>query len=360
MKDASSEQIAGDGSLPRRAYADPVHELYPIHTKAATWVSAAYFYDDGVFDETVDVALTKAATFHGILTEIELLKKQAKETVAYLDMAVDPAQCAITWEDDNGKLQGVCPVRTPAEVKAAAEYLEENQRTMAYEDRQKLASAVLQAAQKHDVHFASVEQTLLEKIAGVGNCPAATVASFLRGRAALVKSRCQDGADEFNKIAALVESVPAYCHDSVRLVKLAAAVHDIDEQCGLRIEDGYTPPEDVFFSVTKKAAEDLLDGHCQTPTGNVYSVPDFAKVSLDDVRDSFGDDFAKSVSAGDLVVSPEKMAEVIPTLPRPDMELMETILDGAGIVPVMKEAASKDWIERDLLEAAAREYKPVR
>ena len=47
VKTASHEQLYGPegGGLPNHVFADPVHRLYPCHTKAATWMSCLFFMD---------------------------------------------------------------------------------------------------------------------------------------------------------------------------------------------------------------------------------------------------------------------------------------------------------------------------
>ena len=52
-----------------------------------------------------------------------------------------------------------------------------------------------------------------------------------------------------------------------------------------------------------------------------------------------GTDFADAISAGGLFVSSEKLAEIVPTLPRGDAELFDRMLNSVGIHPVAKEAA---------------------
>jgi hypothetical protein len=54
-----------------------------------------------------------------------------------------------------------------------------------------------------------------------------------------------------------------------------------------------------------------------------------------------------------LLVSPEKLAEQMFALPRPDVELLDKILSQAGINPVMRKSAastSNQWKNRRFLQ----------
>lgn len=356
VKDASSTEIAGDDQLPARAYADPVGRHYPIHTKAATWVSAAYYFDDDVPVPSVETRLLQAARLHGIAADVEELRHRVKEAMA--TPQVQPEDCALTYEDADGTVRGVYPLRNALEVQKAAEYLQQHAAVLPYDDRLTFARSVLQRASEHGAPLNTEQQTFLAKQAGHGHCAAADVADFLLGRAALLASRQLDGAHELHKLATVCLQQPELCRTPGALTKLASIIHQMDSECGLKDLEGLEPPEDVFFAVTPKVASELLETHCQSATGKVYRTADFAKLSLSEIQESFGDDIAEAVSTGGIQVAPEKLAAVLPTLPRPETELMEVILSGAGIRPVARESGDGDWTRRGFLEEEARKYRP--
>jgi hypothetical protein len=68
-----------------------------------------------------------------------------------------------------------------------------------------------------------------------------------------------------------------------------------------------------------------------------------------------GSDLADEISTGGVLVDREKLAEILPTLPRGDAELFERMLDKNGITPFAKEAAAtkQGLRKRDLFELAA-------
>ena len=68
-----------------------------------------------------------------------------------------------------------------------------------------------------------------------------------------------------------------------------------------------------------------------------------------------GCEFSDEISAGGLYVNMDKLAELLPTLPRGDAERFDTLLSGQGIQPFAKEAAheSVGISQQDLFALAA-------
>ena len=103
-----------------------------------------------------------------------------------------------------------------------------------------------------------------------------------------------------------------------------------------------------------------IDIDVHTMSGNIYKRADFNSASLDGIRDVMGEDFAEAISAGGLYVSEEKLAEVLPTLPRGDAELFDQLLQSMGIFPVAKEAATKSGgFNNEELLVLAGAHKPL-
>ena len=183
---------------------------------------------------------------------------------------------------------------------------------------------------------------------------------MIRGRALLTNN-----AAYREKIASLAEAVsssPRQALSPDRLVKLAETVDGIDRAIGIVGKYGQTlqRPEDVIFKATFTKAAAELDEHVATSSGRVYEKQAFKKLAVEDVKSLFGDDFAKRVTTG-LSVDPEKMAEEVATLPRPDAVLLDGLLSDHGIAPALTKAASvkqgftpQDWTKM------AESYLPAR
>ena len=141
------------------------------------------------------------------------------------------------------------------------------------------------------------------------------------------------------------------------LVKLASTIDDIDNKM-LNLRGNYTDvikrPEDVIFKVTfTKAASEQAE-LCTLQTGRVYKNEQLSKLAREDVESVFGTDFANEVCTG-LDIDPEKMAEVAHTLPTPDAELLEHLLNEVGQGPQFAKQAN-DSMSDDTLQALAALY----
>lgn len=62
------------GKLNKVAFADPANNLYPCHTKAACWQSAAHFIGRQKEDKEIESNIMKMASYHGITSDVEKIK----------------------------------------------------------------------------------------------------------------------------------------------------------------------------------------------------------------------------------------------------------------------------------------------
>jgi hypothetical protein len=359
VKEASSDAICGpDEGMPSRCYADPVHHIFPIHTKAATWISTLFFIDnkDNYPVKTaalIEKNLDNSARFHGIYKELQELKQEmVKKANRDPDKSLPNSDFALILELDDGTVERHYPLRNAKEVKTAASYLKRFQGVMPYRERQKMAQRILDKANDYGAGLDDLED-FTEKQAGYGVCAASDAANLLRNRASLMRRKglSPEIRDEYEKMAQTCLSHPEQARQRDNLVKLASLIDGIDRIYGLHKEPELEKPEDVLFGVTVKCAEQFVSDHCVTITGNMYKIADLRKVALDDLRDVFGDEFADEVSAGGLVVSPEKLAEHASALPRTEAEMLDRLFNQSGIAPMAKEAAhdSSQWYNRDFL-----------
>ena len=140
--------------------------------------------------------------------------------------------------------------------------------------------------------------------------------------------------------------------------KLAAFVDTFDRANGIVQDYGHSVarPEDVLFTVTEKTAAQVKAAHVPMTSGNIYKVADLQAVKLDSIRDWMGSEFADEVSVGGLHVNMDKLAELLPTLPRGDAEHFDRLLSDNGIAPFAKEAAHvpEGLSRQDLFDLAAR------
>jgi len=100
-----------------------------------------------------------------------------------------------------------------------------------------------------------------------------------------------------------------------------------------------------------------LASHVATTSGNLYEKEAFKRLSVEDVEALFGSDFVSQVRTPLGGIDPEKMAEEVATLPRPDAQLLDNLLSENGIIPAMRKAASaKQGLTSAQMEQIAAQY----
>lgn len=367
VKSASSTDIYGEDSLETHQFADPASRQYPCHTAAATYISTLFFMDKKAELDPdrvlyIEGRLDDFAFVHGIGERIKNLKEKLAEA-ASLPTQIDDDDYALVLqasETPSGQKEAYYPVRNALEVKKAAEYLKDYQAEIPYRLRQRFAEKVLEKADKYGAGLGDLDD-FLQKQAGHGAAASYEVAKLLFDRARLLK---RAGKIEYAiKVGELARTVAESqgVKDQDQLVKLACLVDDVDRETGLsRMLLDLPAVEDVFFNLTVKKASQLRQAHLSTTSGNYYKLEDMDGLKLADVRSLMGEDFAEAVSTGGLFVSPEKVAEIVPTLPRNDAELFDRLLTSCGIHPVAKEAAYKaDRMGNDDWKELAKMRAPV-
>lgn len=346
VKNASSDAIYGHDELQPHQYADPAKRQFPCHTAAATVISTLFFLDKKAeFSKEkaslLDNRLHQYALFHGINSVIKSLKEKMASYDQNVELTDDSYALVLAPnESGSGKKERYYPLRNALEVNEAAKYLQKNSSSIPYRYRHIIADKILEKAAEYGAGLGDLDE-FIHKQAGQGAAASHEVASLLFDRARLLKIAGKiDYAIEVGKLAKTVAGDAESIHDNARLVKLACLIDDVDHASGLwKSVDDLAKPEDVFFNITTKAASALRDDHLSMTTGNIYKLADIDKLKLSDVRDMMGDEFADTVSTGDMFVCPEKLAEIVPTLPRNDADLFDKLLGSVGIKPVIKEAS---------------------
>lgn len=340
-------------------YADPAGRRFPCHTPAATWLSALSFQEKRAEIPAGDQAriaarLDQFADYHRVTAAVADLREAHAAREKAARAALPDSAYAYVWVDESGRKDRRLPLTSAPEVKAAADWLHTHRDQIPYPDRRAIATRVLE---KQAEFAASVgpHREFLERQAGLGVCDPDAVVRLIEGRAALARN--PEAADGLRKLAAVVRDAPRRALAPDRLVKLAATLDEVDRALGLvgSYGDVLRRPEDVLFAATfGKAAEELRD-QVETVTGSVYEKEAFRKVALHEVRDLLGDEFARRVSDG-FGVDPEKFAEELGVLPRPDCELVEGLLRDRGVRPVLAKAGAAVGLSQDEWAALAEEY----
>jgi hypothetical protein len=370
VKSAGSDEIYGQDGMAANLYAEPLRRRFPVHSGPATYVSTLFFLDR---QDRIDPAaagqirdnLRKYARFHGIEQSVLDLEEQfAKRTTKTAAAREEDYGLILEpQESPSGSRELHCPLRNAQEVKAAAQYLQKHRAAIPYRHRHGLAGRILEKADEYGAGLPN--EDFVEQQAGHGVCSAKAASELLRNRAQLMRAASrQPGqnsaaeliatADHLDKIAQAVAEQPSMTQNQDDLVKLASLLDDADRELELgRFVIDLTPAEEVLFGLTAKQASQAREQHIPTVAGNVYAARDLERVGLAELGDVLGKDFADAVTSG-LQLDGQKLAEIVPTLPRGDAELLERYLDRLGIKPIAKTAAAEPtgFSDQDLAELA--------
>jgi hypothetical protein len=349
VKEASLSERCGDPATPARAFADPLQRRFACHTKAACWLSAAFYLANkdqlsATDREQIGQQLESRIKFAGLEPELRRLEQRAQE------LAVDPlaslpnAEFAWVCKTASGQTQRRLPLRNPHEVKTAASWLLQYRDQFRWPDRREIAERILQKAASYGADLGD-QFSVLDRIAGYGACSTATAAGLLEQRARLIKRARQDLSQELEKFASMLRAEPAKARHPSTLAKVAEIVDQVDHQFGLHMQysDALPRPEDALFPFNEKTARAFLDEHVGLVNGSVYHKGDMHRLRTRELREHLGDSIADAVTTNGVHVDSDKVAEIAATLPRGDADLFDRLCQSVGIVRVTKEASTQSW-----------------
>ena len=111
-------------TLHKTAFADPSKREFPCHTKAASWLSAAYFFGSGLTDPSVEESIKTACQIHNIdiepiMAQREVVIKEASETPEFKTHALE-----VDFEGEDGRgLERYYSIKIASQVEDSARNL---------------------------------------------------------------------------------------------------------------------------------------------------------------------------------------------------------------------------------------------
>jgi hypothetical protein len=334
VKAASPADTCGGDDTPLHCFADFTQKRFPCHTKSATWMSAAFFYEhQGDMDphraSMVEDRIRQSGRFFGIEQDLDQIREKIAKANTTEMAQLNDSDFAIVFDDADGNRERHCPMRNAMEVQAAADWLAD----------------------------ITAQRDTLERMAGNGICAAKVAAELLRGRVAATGDARQPSPvqAEMLKLAAHIEKKPSDFRHYHVLHETASFVDKFDRANGIKYgEGGFDRPEDVLFAVNEKVAmeqETSIIGNSMT--GNYYKRADLRGVPVSGFADALGDEFVTAVSSASALLDMEKLARIVPTLPLGDAELFDAVVSQAGVAPfATKSAAAFNLIPETQTELA--------
>lgn len=339
-------------------YAYPSRKLFPIGSKPATWVSALFYYSQNPEGgDVIEDRLVKAAKFFGILGDVYRIKMAFSKDKEPPEDSDD--DYAITVQTSQGKKR-FFPIRNHQELQKASQYLKQYREVLGFDDRMALAKHILKKAAFLGVELPLEEWIWLEKQAGQGSCSSQTAAELLFSRAKVLRlfNLAPDSQLLLAKTAMHILQNPHEAKIPSVLHKIARSVEKIDRKFGLKSGvGGAVPSIETLFTVTVKTASQAVNDFVELTDGKIFRKDDLRLLPVSELRQVLGDDFLEMVSEDGLRVSPEKLAEVVRTLPKPDAALFSKVLESHYIKPLTKLASTEQLLGQEGLRKLADLYE---
>ena len=362
VKQASHEDLNGDPeTLQPHVYAFQAKRRLPCHTKAATWMSALFFQDNRknlapAIAEQIEAKLLKSAAWWNIKNDVvELWEKMANDKTR-TETSLPDELFALVW-DVNGNKERRYPLRNAKEVKMASHWFGQYHGEFRFKDKHKIAQKILVKAAEYGAMTDNTE--LLNRCAGYGYSACETAADAWKQRARLLATSQRDFAEQAHKVAESLAGATFEARDQGIRIKMASLMDDFDRETGLAklYGEGLDRPEDTLFGITEKVASSFVDSHVITTTGAVYDKMALDSLDSDTVQSWMGSDFVDAV--GGLTMDADKIAEILPTLPRDDAKTFENMARAAGIPIIAREKEASTGIPEEELHELAKGYKDI-
>jgi hypothetical protein len=342
VKEAAWHSREDFNEVPSTAFADPANRVYPINTRAATWLSAAYFdeFTGGYTQKQaadVQSRLSEALHFWGLVPmnkTAEDLDEMAEDVIgpektvvdAMADLDDPDEKRALLAEmrqekesrdhhyrivyDMKGTVHAETPVRTAEEMTKVASDLVDNRHKYPYEMRCSVSRQIIGAPEGLRREIGPTVENQLNKMAGLG---LATLADTME----VMRYRCATYQKQFPELTEKLASARNHIADSEEkgiippnmLIKVAGLLDSMDRLAGLHQmwgQNGYQAPEDQLFRFTQKDADDFREKAITLSNGQAVLRNDLMATDAGGfLGDFFGEKYASQQELFDKVASLE-------------------------------------------------------
>lgn len=321
VKTAEVDDATELRKLPKAAFADPERMIYPINSPERVYVSNAYFINKKAdisklygeaYSSQLESNIKTAAEIFDISEDLEDYNKNlnVKQASDYgLEYMVDSTIAGMPVQ--------LYPVKTAGDLTESAEAFAANIQKFPFELRVKSAENFVKAA---GVLGVDDMPTIIMKYAGMYYPDLSELEHELWRRS--TKLAHDSHKEIYNKISEDLHNMSSISE----VMKVAETCFNIENMEGLydnvKVAQILGDPVDMFFTEpVAKVASDLsyVEVH-----GDKYKLEDLTKISKDKYEEAFGD-------SGIDPADPEKIAEILPTMPRSDVKLLEEL---TGLRPI--------------------------
>jgi len=318
VKQADFTEQVDINTLPAEAFADGMDRKFPIHTKAASFLSYAYFAQqkdglDKMSSMRCSNGFHRAKNYWGLDEEFETIDKALTEKVAERS-----SKFAIVVGADK-----FFSINSPSEILKSASSLVDNRDKFDYALRSAGAKNIMKAAAECGLPFSTLPEAI-HKMAGCGiTTKEAAMMELTRRWDSEVRPSL---AEPIHTCIEALSGLESGLIGGEVCEKIAEVIDRYDRS------KGYTTfPEDILFAFTKQAADKIANSIVTMIDGTSYRLDQLEKAA--DAFNVLGDTIARDIRNMDGTLNLYKVAELIDTLPRTDASILKSALRIAGVDP---------------------------
>lgn len=289
----TAEEVSG---LPDKAFADQVERKFPIHEKAATFLSAVSYYGQCEPDSQLEVALEKAAKVHGISSNVakvkEVLSGWEKVAESKNDETLEKFAFSVNYgTDEEPDITNYLPLTNEAEIEDSSMELAKQAAAneLPIEIARVAAQNIIKAAEAYDVPLTSLHESC-RRIGGA-------LSPDFEKAATLIEYRAQVPGMDDTGVEIYRDLVKGAAEDPDRLDAFIKLAIQTDIAYGVQYDDLHLDPYSVFYS--GDAVADLKKMASQTVTINGVLVPRdvFCRIPGATVQMHFDPDVHEKIAA---------------------------------------------------------------
>lgn len=327
------------------SYADPAHEEFPCHTKAATWVSSAYFIENydkikEPFRQMIGFNLEKHAQYFGIVPEIQHYVDVVSRKMTEKEAAAPEYMYAIEEQQPDGTVKRAGLISSEARAEEASNWVLSNRNELPLEKCGEIAERILDIAEAG--HYTLEKKAELERLVGSGFNDPESIKRQLVKRAKLGYRKSPAASAKMMEMADAFSNNDLYSNPEA-MYKMACAVDAYDHQMGLtaaRARGDINYPADIFYQYSLSEMQKVASSHVQLQTGETFDLEKLASINKNAFEEEFGTELADELYTG-LKLDKEAAAAILPTLPRPQAQQLSVFLSEKNIDPTFTEKAAQ-------------------
>lgn len=287
-------------------FADSIQQLYPCHTRDATILSSAYFFEfnkekDSPKYKLIRDKIYKAAEYFDCLNIVQSIEEKSKERQ-------NKQENKVKIKDD----RAIFTIETPQDLNFVADYLIQNKNNFSFKTRNEASKNILKIAGRMGVELSDYQTKELMKMSGMGEYIDEDLRYFLINLKGLIRQNRFLSNENKEVIMKEVDDIIKQAsnkklsrEDRMKLIE----VYENLRRIGKVAE--YLPPEDYLFNITDKDIEEARNSLIYNKKYGKFYHPNTLKFDKSILVNFMGHKFASAVLDEDGKINIKKLKNVI-------------------------------------------------